>query len=259
MKVKLFAVCSAMLLVACGPRYQDRLADQNLNATLFVQQSGEYRALSYQAFNIAKRNFIESDMKKKAVVVDIDQTVLDISLHSGYLVREKRSFDKVAWSRFVDSKSSVATPGAVEFVNFVNSHDGRVFYVSNRTENEKVSTIENLRELGFSGVYDSTVLMRGNSSKKEERFSKIKGMGYNIVLFVGDNLNDFSDAPHGQLNQVRREFVYNNRGDFGTRFVILPNPTYGDYESGYAKDYNIKSDKDKVKIKERLLRPWDGK
>lgn len=40
-------------------------------------------------------------------------------------------------------------------------------------------------------------------------------MGYDIVLFVGDNLNDFGDATYKKSNAERRDFVAKNSKAFG--------------------------------------------
>ncbi len=61
-------------------------------AVLYMQKAGEYRALAYQAFNLAQirldADFDKKNVKKlpkaerkraRAVVVDIDETVLDNS------------------------------------------------------------------------------------------------------------------------------------------------------------------------------------
>ena len=60
------------------------LNEQLVVGALWYQRSGEMRALSYQAFNMAKMAFDMdlqkgSSEKKRAVVLDIDETVLDNS------------------------------------------------------------------------------------------------------------------------------------------------------------------------------------
>lgn len=53
-------------------------------------------------------------------------------------------------------------------------------------------------------------------------------MGYDIVLFVGDNLNDFGDATQ-KINAERRDFVAKNSKAFGKNLSCyqIPNMVTG--------------------------------
>ncbi len=52
-------------------------------ATLWIQNAAEVRALSYQAFNLAKfeldRSLKKRSKKRRAIVVDVDETIVDNS------------------------------------------------------------------------------------------------------------------------------------------------------------------------------------
>ncbi|BCL40115.1 HAD family acid phosphatase [Nostoc sp. MS1] len=59
-----------------------QLNEQSVLAINWVQQSGEYQALTYQAFNIAKIVFDQAKrVHQPTVIVDIDETVLDNSAY----------------------------------------------------------------------------------------------------------------------------------------------------------------------------------
>ena len=110
-----------------------------------MQESGEYDALAYQAFNAAKVAFDHAKVKKgkkKAVVVDLDETMIDNSAYAGWQIQNNKPFDGKDWTRWVDARESEAIAGAVEFNNYVNANKGKMFYVSNRKDsNEKAGTI----------------------------------------------------------------------------------------------------------------------
>src|SRR3954466_4164107 len=59
--------------------------DYSLNSVLWQQRSGEYKALCYQAFSLAKLRLNEKialhkkDEASLAIITDIDETVLDNS------------------------------------------------------------------------------------------------------------------------------------------------------------------------------------
>jgi len=79
------------------------------------------------------------------------------------------------------------------------------------------------------------------------------------VIYIGDNLNDFGSATYHQGNEQRRAFVNQNHQHFGTQYIVLPNPLYGDWESGLAKDYNKLTPEQKLNAREQNLKAWSGK
>jgi 5'-nucleotidase (lipoprotein e(P4) family) len=48
---------------------------------------------------------------------------------------------------------------------------------------------------------------------------------------MGDNLNDFAQVFEQKTVAGRIAAVEQNRDKFGTRYIVLPNPMYGDWES----------------------------
>jgi 5'-nucleotidase (lipoprotein e(P4) family) len=239
---------------------QSQLNDQSVLSVNWVQQSGEYTALAYQAFNSAKVIFDQAQSKKienPAVVVDIDETILDNSPYQAGLINTNNQFSSNSWNEWIIAEKATATPGAVDFVNYVNSHKGTVFFVSDRNKSSdgkgndlELSTMNNLKALGFSGVTEETVLLKGefsrtiagkvDTSKQYRREAiengSVKGVSYQTVLLVGDNLNDF-DHKAGNSNPERRAYVTAHRDRYGVKsnqpaYVLVPNPMYGAWEQG---------------------------
>ena len=113
--------------------------------------------------------------KKKAVVVDLDETMLDNSPYAGWQVQNNKPFDGKDWTRWVEARQSGVVPGAVEFNNYVNTHGGKMFYVSNRKEsNEKAGTIDDMKRLGFNGVEDSVFYLKKINHQKLHVLKKLK-------------------------------------------------------------------------------------
>lgn len=107
-----------------------QLNEQSVLAINWVQQSGEYQALTYQAFNIAKIVFDQAKakrVKQPAVIVDIDETILDNSAYQGGLIGTNSGFESSTWNKWVAAAKAKAVPGAVKFVNYVNNNGGTVF------------------------------------------------------------------------------------------------------------------------------------
>ncbi|WP_040975514.1 5'-nucleotidase, lipoprotein e(P4) family [Necropsobacter massiliensis] len=264
-KFTVLAMASAFALAACSNKIEGdaQLQEQAVLGLNWVQQSGEYQALAYQAFNIAKVAFDNAKVskgKKKAVVVDLDETMVDNSAYAGWQVKNGKAFDGADWTRWVEARQTGAIAGAVEFNNYVNAHGGKMFYVSNRKdESEKAGTVDDMKKLGFTGVSDETLYLKKDKSNKSVRFAEIEQQGYEIVLYIGDNLNDFGDATYRKSNAERRAFVDQNSKAFGKKFIVLPNPNYGDWEGGLAKDYYKNDAQGRVKIRHDAIKAWDGK
>lgn len=236
-----------------------RLADQSVMAVNWMQQSGEYQAITLQTFYFATQAFDRSTHATtlpRAVVVDLDETMIDNSAYQAWAAQQRVAFTDKTWSQWTQSEQALAIPGAVDFARYVNSHGGKIFYVSNRSTSDFNATARNLNALGFPGVDKQTLLLNQGSSNKQARFDQINAAGYRIVLYVGDNLNDFGGAAWHQNNQARRQFVAKHRQEFGTQFIILPNPTYGDWESGLVDNYNKLSPQEKIRSRDHALRAW---
>jgi 5'-nucleotidase (lipoprotein e(P4) family) len=61
-----------------------------------------------------------------------------------------------------------------------------------------------------------------------------------VVLLVGDNLNDFNDDFAAKSIADRKAQVDRERADFGSLYIVVPNPMYGDWESAvYGNASNL--------------------
>lgn len=215
--------------------------EYQVSGILFQQKAAEYRALCYQAFNWAKisldmdeknkKKLPKADRKKpRAVVVDIDETVLDNSPAQAFAVKNRAPFNLKDWYAWGEMRKAKAIPGAVEFANYAVSKGVKIFYVSNRDEAQKQATIDNLKNAGFQDVSAENVILRDKESSKEPRRQMISGK-YRIAVLLGDNLNDLSNVFERKSVADRFAEVDKLKNDFGSRFIVLPNAMYGDWES----------------------------
>ena len=253
------------LLAAAATSAAAQTADNEYQtgAILWMQASGERAALSYQAFTLA-RMMLDRDLRtvrtriKRAVIVDIDETIMDNSEYQAWQIKNRQPFSDQTWLDWVNRAQATAIPGAVEFLNYANSRGVRVFYITNRKVVEKQGTVTNLRKLGFPKVNDETLLVRTDpqSSSKEARRQSVAAK-YRVVLLMGDNLNDFSDVfEKARTVADRQSAVVQAMKSFGTRFIVLPNPMYGDWENAIY-DYNFKlSETEKAAKRKSLLKDF---
>jgi len=236
-------------------------------AILWTQSSAEYRALAYQTFVLARlrldenlrshelRRNIRRSPQRAAVIVDADETVLDNSRFQAELVLRGLPYDSQAWRAWCQRAEAGAVPGAVDFLTYAARRGVRVFYVTNRRQAEKAGTIANLQKLTFPNVSDETVMVRddGASSSKESRRQKVAAR-YRIVLLVGDNLNDFTDTFASKSIADRAAQVDHERAQFGTRFIVVPNPMYGDWENAVYENKPGLTDAEKRAYRRKALK-----
>lgn len=275
---------------------QQQLNEQSVMAIEWVQHSGEYHALAYQAFNLARiafDNAVANRIANPTVVVDIDETILDNSPYQAGLIDSDLNFTPATWNKWVKAAKAKAIPGAIEFVNYVSANKGKVFFVSNRAESStkkhknndlELATIANLKAVGVIDVNDSNVLLKGEFTKKvaeqidtSKKFRReaIKqgiadGIVRNIVVLVGDDLNDLDDR-FGATNLQRRHRVTTLSHRYGTMntqiekptYILIPNPMYGTWESGMynpnafnKKSWDELTSSEKNWQRKKLLRRW---
>jgi len=247
---------------ALGQTSVQKQADKEyeVGAVLWQQASGEYRALAYQAFALAKV-VLDRDLRinrraklRRAVVVDVDETILDNSAHEAWLIKNHRSYNSQDWTEWCNRAAAGAVPGAVEFLRYANSRGVRVFYITNRKEIEKDGTARNLKQLGFPEVTDETLLVRTDkdSSSKEPRRLAVGGK-YHIVLLMGDDLNDFAEVFEQSKTVANRiGAVERNRAQFGAHFIVLPNPMYGHWEDAIYDNPKLTEEEKAAKRREQL-------
>ncbi len=226
------------------PASQTRDLDYQVAAVLYMQKAAEYRALCYQAFNLARIQ-LDSGLDKKnlkklpkpvrkmpmAIVVDIDETVLDNSPSQALGIRTNTPFNTKDWYAWTNLRRAKAVPGAVEFVNYAVSKGVKIFYISNRDEkNEKQATLDNLKSAGFADVSADNVLLRTVESGKDARRA-VASAKHRIVMLVGDNLDDFTSAFEKKSIADRFAEVEKARDQWGKNFIVLPNAMYGTWEN----------------------------
>ena len=239
-------------------------------ATLWMQKAGEYRALAYQAFNLARWQ-LDADLDKKnikklpkpeqkkprAIMVDIDETVLDNSPAQAYGIKNRLGFDLKQWYAWGDMRKAKAVPGAVEFANYAASKGVKVFFVSNRDEVQKQATMDNLKAVGFTDITADNVLLRqvdanGKSVSTKEPRRDIILKNYRIVFFMGDNLDDHSNVFENKSVADRFAEVDKAKEMFGKRYILLPNAMYGTWENAIY-DYGRLTDTQKAEKRVNAL------
>lgn len=229
---------------------------------LWTQTSGEWRALSHQAFALARMN-LDQDLRlnrrnrmKRAVIVDVDETVLDNSPYQAMLVKTRTAYEPKSWLAWCEKAEAAAMPGAVEFLRYAHSRGARVFYISNRRESEKQCTAKNLKKMGFPDVNDETLLVRTDVSSKQPRRDAV-ARKHRVVLLIGDNLNDFAEIfEKSKTIASRLAATDQNKSNFGTRFIVLPNVMYGAWEEAIYGEGGRLTEEQKAEKRRNTLKDF---
>lgn len=236
--------------------------DKLLMSVSWYQHSAEMTALYYQGFNIARLRLDEAlasktSVKSPVVVVDIDETMLDNSPFETAVIHSDDN--PQTWYTWTSKASAKALPGALEFAKYAQSRDVEIFYITNRDDNERAPTLANLQNEQFPYATEDHLLTRndlsystGNTSSKAGRRTKVSEQ-HEIVLLIGDNLNDFSEIFEDRSANDGKSTVEKNRELFGQKFIILPNPMYGawekplyDYREGIPEEVKTQLLKEKL-------------
>jgi acid phosphatase len=246
------------VLVFTGSRTAPPRTYERLDATLWYQTAAEYRASAEQSYRLAKE-MLDVALKDEtwtaaseqgkdysrlppAVILDIDETVLDNSPFQAQLIIDNTGFHRSMWESWVRKSRARAVPGALGFVAHAKSRGVEVFYVTNREHEYESYTRSNLKRLGFPvRSKPDTVLTRkerpGWGHDKSSR-RKLVASDYRILLLIGDHLNDFLSGTKVAPKE-RVKLAAKHKSHWGEKWILLPNPLYGNWEAalyGFAYD-----------------------
>ena len=256
----------------------------------WYQTSGEYKALCLQTYNLAAhklevlRTFISrgaegeahipGSTKPLAIIMDLDETVIDNSGYQIYMIKAKTNFKPAEWDKWLEYQSmnrqaQRSVPGAVDFIRVAEGLGITPIYISNRShskwqETRKVmeglgintSDLENrlfLRrkdgkerarklviEMGLDPAASKAQAIINGEGEKEER-RRLVYEKYHVIAFFGDVLGDFEGITfHDEENKPKErvQMALRERHRWGTDWFILPNPLYGSWGPPHSLPYS---------------------
>lgn len=208
-------------------------------ASLYQQRAAEYKALCFQAYNIAAeridRAVQQRGKKPLAVVTDIDETVLDNSPYDAERALHNLNYDSKTWKEWTAKAVCDTVPGAASFLRYAASKGVKVFYITNRDENERTGTLKNLQRYHLPDAVNDHLFLKQDSSSKQGRRLQVM-QKYHVVLLCGDNLPDFDALYDNKPSEESRNANTEKwRKQFGNRYIVIPNLSYGDFEGALFK------------------------
>lgn len=229
-------------------------ANDNLNAVIWMQAALEYRLLAGQTYRSALNELdralktpdwdaLAADERANpatglppAIIVDVDETVLDNSAYQARLIRDNAAYDEITWDNWVREEAALPVPGAVEFAKAATARGVTIFYITNRVEHLNAQTLSNLRKAGFPIAEPGQFLGLGTFVEGCEQYGSEKGCrrqligrSHRVLMQFGDQISDMANilvnTPEGR-EQAMKPYL----GWIGERWFILPNPSYGGWE-----------------------------
>ncbi len=155
-----------------------------------------------------------------AIILDIDETVLDNSPYQARLIRDHVLFNERTWAKWCHEARAMALPGVHDFLQLAANRGVTVYYISNRDRELDASTLANLRAEGLPVGGDHVFLGRGSVTPN--------CVDHRVLMQFSDQIGDFVDISDNSLHG-RRDAVAAWRDWFDERWFMLPNPTYGSW------------------------------
>ena len=194
------------------------------NDVRWVVNSTEYKSLCHQTYNHATLQLNQyNDMKKNkklAIIMDLDETVLDNSQYQIDIFEKNESYKPETWAKWVLKEEAKLVPGAKEFIDIVREKGIQLIFISNRMNARLKATINNMKKCKVSSESDIYLLRLDKADKKTVRRNEVytasgrmsKYQKFEIALYIGDAMGDFPTKDFDK---------------FGNNQIILPNPMYG--------------------------------
>ncbi|KPK59316.1 MAG: hypothetical protein AMJ59_11580 [Gammaproteobacteria bacterium SG8_31] len=223
--------------------------DERLHSTLWVQTSAEYAVLTRQVYGLAADR-LESGLTDPdwnavpgapagwvlppAIIVDVDDTVLDNSGHSARMILAREGFTTENWRAWVRESSAPAVPGAVDYLRSAVDLGITVFYVTNRHHDLEDDTRRNLVAVGCPVATEVDVVLtrledpewgRDKTSRRD-----FIAQRYRVLQIVGDDLADFIHLPKNVDDKQRSALAAQQDDRWGQSWFMIPNPMYGSWE-----------------------------
>lgn len=242
-------------------------ADDNLNAVAWSQTAIEHDLIYVQTYRDAQSRLLAALADKQwdalpkddratpakdlkpAVVLDIDETVLDNSPYQARLIKSGGEYNEADWAAWCNEQRARALPGVVEFTQFAAKHGIAVIYISNRAKDLDQATLANLRKAGLPVSGPEAFLGLGTFVEDCEQVGTEKGCRrqlishkYRVLMQFGDQIGDFVTVLANNAGG-RQKAVQPYMDWIGTRWFVLPNPTYGAWEPAlFNNDYTAPRD-----------------
>jgi acid phosphatase len=194
-----------------------------------------------------------------AVILDVDETVLDNSGFQAQMIASGQQYSPEAWAEWTSDAPSIPVPGVKEFLDACQAAGVTPFFVTNRATEVKAATRANLLKYDLispESPVDTLLCKQDRDTWTSDKYSRRAHIArsYRILLLIGDDLNDFVSVGIKPTPSARRSLANEHASNWGTKWFMLPNPNYGGWERAIHGWRDQSARETKLKLKRDLLR-----
>tara|TARA_Y100001934_G_scaffold227649_1_gene273525 strand:- start:1015 stop:1536 length:522 start_codon:yes stop_codon:yes gene_type:complete len=172
-----------------------------------MTKSREYKAVWSQTYAVAWEKLTAAAKEQKgswAIVMDLDETMLDNSDYQRRLEASGQGHSQEAWEKWVAECKAGLVPGADEFIARVRKLPrGRIIFISNRYARNTGHSRANINQLGLGGESDIYLLRKDRHDRKNTRRAEVlQGTGrmeahgaIKVLAWFGDVAHDHPEGP----------------------------------------------------------------
>lgn len=253
-------------------------ASSKLYAILWMQNSAEYQAVARQAYAAAAYQIDKAlddigstaldgttgniALKKPAVILDVDETVLRNTPYGAWTIRNQKSWNQQDWLEWCRLEAAEPVPGVVDYIQTTMAKGVHIIYLTNRSDKVATATRNNLsNEDLISDPEKVSLYFKEDEDRLGGKFHETGKIfrrqqvekEYRVIQMFGDSLGDFTGNGHLSVMD-RRVLVNHNQSKWGRSWFMLPNPEYGSWKES-LKDYQHLNQADTFNKEMRALQP----
>ena len=183
--------------------------------------------------------FVDGGFEEKppAVILDVDETVLDNSAYNARNIINSKQYSTDSWNAWCQEGQADLIPGAQEFIKAAEGLGVKVFFVTNRRDEVKEATIKNLNEFGISADKSNVLTKNADKGRGDDKLSRraMVAKDHRIVLLIGDSMSDLCSGMNVYNTKRRNEIASEKSEMLGSRWIMMPNPVYGSWQRALPK------------------------
>lgn len=257
-------------------------AHEDIDATLWMRTSAEYRVLCHDAFRRALEA-VDAGLTQPcwsalpdqiaqlqvpgaaacqyppAIILDVDETALDNSRYQIECIQAApHQFVLADWNAWCERRAAPPIPGVTEFLAECRKRGVAIRFVTNRGPEVRAATIANLRKYGLTPEDDSAeaeLLLKGDrpewGSDKTVRRAFVAST-HRVLALIGDDLHDFVWSGTDATPEQRLAAAGTGTEFWGRRWFLIPNASNGGWERA-IEGYQTPTREEKLQRKLKAL------
>ena len=264
---KFSLVVISLFIIGCNDTNDKSFQQQAMLSVLYAQTATEHKITNIQTFFQASNN-LENALKDKnwtaaleqgdsyqekppAIILDVDETVLDNSIFQARSILNGTSYP-TGWIDWGMEENAPPVPGVKDFLQKAKKMGIKIFYVTNRVYELEEATLNNLLKEGLPIDSLDDLLMKGENNWGSDKTSRreLIAKDYRILMMFGDQISDFTPLKESSVEiELRHNLVEKYAGFWGSKWYMLANPMYGKWEGALYNNVYPDNAEDATKLR----------